>query len=62
MKEITKSEMDLLIQKGILISTGRGMMDKRGSLVSYSRTRHKRYIMDKYADIAHNLSQSLYCE
>ena len=55
MKEITREEMNLLFEEGILAATERGIVDNRGSLVSYTKTKHKRYIMDDYADIAHNL-------
>ena len=62
MKEITREEMDLLLKEKILTSTERGVIDKNGSLVSYTKTKHKRYIMDEYADIAHNLVRGSYGE
>ena len=62
MKEITREEMDLLLKEKILTSTERGVIDKNGSLVSYTKTKHKRCIMDEYADIAHNLVRGSYGE
>lgn len=54
--------MDLLLKEKILTSTERGVIDKNGSLVSYTKTKHKRYIMDEYADIAYNLVRGSYGE
>lgn len=55
LKEITKEEIEFLFREKILESTERGVVDKNGSLVSYTKTKHKRFIMDEYADMARNL-------
>lgn len=57
MKEITKEGMELLIENNIIIPTQRGFTDKKGFLVSYTKTKHKRYMMDSYANLARRLSK-----
>lgn len=42
--------MQSLIQKHILTFTKGGLVNKSGELVGYRRTRHKRYIEDRYAN------------
>ncbi len=59
MKEITKQEIDLLAKNGFLTVTGQGVKDKQGNSVSYTRTKHRHYIMDEYVDIAQNLMRGL---
>lgn len=56
-KLITKEEMSVLVYKGILRNTSRGYVDKRGNLASYYRTCNKRYIGDKYAELAKKLNK-----
>lgn len=56
MKLITKEEMELLIKNGVLSNSRNGMIDRRGNTVGFYRTRNKRYIEDKYANIAAKLS------
>lgn len=57
MKEITKSEMQLLIDMNIVRNSRRGYVNKKGFPVSYYCTRNKRYIEDKYADIARSAAK-----
>ena len=47
--------MDKLIEKRFIKNTKKGLVDKRGYTVGFYRTRNKRYIEDKYADIAKKL-------
>lgn len=56
MKEITKEEMELLLNKGIMRNSRRGLVDKNGFTIGFYRTRNKRYIEDKYVGIAKKLS------
>lgn len=56
MKFITKEEMELLIKNGYLSNSRKGIVDRCGNNVGYYRTRNKRYIEDRYADIAAKLS------
>ena len=49
--------MELLAKKGILKNTKYGYVDRYGNLASYYRTRNKRYIGDKYADLAKKLKR-----
>lgn len=51
-KIITKEEVKLLIDKGILKNTSKGLVDQTMTPTGYYITRHKRYIEDKYADMA----------
>lgn len=55
MREITKKEMEALVNKKIIINTNEGYKNKFGSTIGFYRTRNKRYIEDKYADIAKKL-------
>lgn len=56
MKEVTKKEMELLVEKKIIRNSDEGFKDKNGYEVGFYRTRHKRYLEDKYVDIARKLS------
>lgn len=56
MKEITKEEMELLLNKGIVRNSHHGFVDKNGFIIGFYRTRNKRYIEDKYIGIAKKLS------
>lgn len=56
MKEITKEEMELLIKKNIVHNSSNGFIDKYGNIIGFYRTRNKRYIEDKYVDIAKKVS------
>lgn len=56
-KEITKQEMDLLINKGIIINTNHGYVDNKGSDIGFYRTKgvaRKRYVKDKYVNLLRN--------
>lgn len=57
MKEIKKESVELLEKKKIIHNSGRGYVDKFGNVVGFYRTRNKRYIEDKYVDIAKRLSK-----
>lgn len=52
MKEISKEEIRKLVSKKYIHNSKFGFVDKRGFKVGFYRTRNKRYIEDKYADIA----------
>lgn len=56
MKQITKEEMTLLLDKGIVRNSHRGIVDKNGFTVGFYRTRNRHYIEDKYVGIARKLS------
>ena len=45
-----------MIEKGYITNTRLGLVDKRGYAVGFYRTRNKRFIEDKYADIAAKLT------
>lgn len=56
MKEITKEAVELLEKRKYIRNSDRGYVDKFGNVVGFYRTRNKRYIEDKYVDIAQKLS------
>ena len=56
MKEIKKEAVELLERKRVIRNSGKGYVDKFGNVVGFYRTRNKRYIEDKYVDIAKRLS------
>lgn len=56
MKEISNEEVKKLIDKKYIKFNGRNYIDQRGIIVSYYRTHNKRYIEDKYAEIAKRIS------
>ena len=55
MKEIKSNEMKELIQNKIIQNTNKGLVNENGDIVGFYRTRNKRYIEDKYADMAKSL-------
>lgn len=57
MKQITKEDMNLLLEKNIIQNSHRGMINKQNNCIGYYRSKNKIYIEDKYADIAKNLSK-----
>lgn len=57
LKEINKEAVELLEKKKIIRNSGRGYVDKFGNVVGFYRTRNKRYIEDKYVDIANRLGK-----
>ena len=56
MKEIRKEDVELLISKKIIKNTTKGFVDKNENQIGFYRTRNRRYIEDKYVDIAKKLS------
>lgn len=57
MKEITKQEIKLLEKHDIIKNTHKGYIGvDDGYQVGFYRTVNKRYIQDKYADIAKTLT------
>lgn len=57
MKTITKSQFEALLKNGILKNTNDGVVDKNGNSVGFYRTANKRYVEDRIADMAQDLSQ-----
>lgn len=55
MKLITKEEMNRLLKNGIVHNSHKGIVNKGGYNIGFYRTRNKRYIEDKYVDIARDL-------
>lgn len=55
MKQITNEEVQLLVQNGYIKNTRRGYINERGFSVGFTCTRGKKYIEEKYANIAENL-------
>lgn len=56
LKEITGEEIKRLIKEGYIRHNGKNFIDSNGFIVSYHRTRNKRYIEDKYADLVERVS------
>ena len=56
LKEITKKEMEALIKNGVLRNSENGFVKENGDVVGFYRTRHRRYLEDKYVDIAKKLT------
>ena len=54
-KQVTKEEMNKLIENGYIHNTSRGFKDSRGREVGFRNTRNKKFIDDKFADIAKRL-------
>lgn len=57
LKEIEKEEMKLLENRKIIFNSSGGFVDKFGNIIGFYRTRNKRYIEDKYVDIAKRLKK-----
>lgn len=55
MKEIKKEEVEILLIKKYIKNTSKGLVDKNGNPIGFYRTRNKRYIEDKYVNIAKKL-------
>ena len=55
MKEIKKEEIELLVKKNILHNSRSGFVDRYGNTIGFYCTRNKKYIEDKYVDIAKKL-------
>ena len=45
-----------LIEKGVIRNSTRGYVKQNGDIVGFYRTRHRRYLEDKYVDIAEKLT------
>lgn len=56
MKEVTKEQVELLIKNGVVRNSSKGFVDKNENQIGFYRTRNRRYIEDKYVDIAKKLS------
>lgn len=48
--------MELLIKNGIVRNSAKGFIDKNDNQIGFYRTRNRRYIEEKYVDIAKKLS------
>ena len=55
MKQISNEEMKKLIKNKYIHNSRKGFVDKNGENVGFYRTRNKRYIEDKYLDIARKI-------
>lgn len=55
MREISKKEIAALTHEKIIVNTHNGFVNKFGNTIGFYRTRNKRYIEDKYVDIAKRL-------
>lgn len=53
--QITKTEMDKLFKRGILKQTTHGIVNEDGKPTGFYGTKTKRYIEDKYIDMARKL-------
>lgn len=47
--------MNALIEKKVLYNSVKGLTDKRGGSVGFYKTKNKRYIEDKYVNLAKRL-------
>lgn len=56
MKEIKKEEIELLVKKNIIKNSSNGFIDRRGNSVGFCRTKNKRYVEDKYVNLASRMA------
>ena len=56
LKEISRKELDVLVKNHILSNTHRGLVNHYGNTVGFYKTRNKRYIEDRYADMAKRMT------
>ena len=49
--------MELLEKRKIVRNSSKGYVDKFGNVIGFYRTRNKRYIEDKYVDIARRIDK-----
>lgn len=56
MKEITKEELNILIENNVVKNSNRGFLGQNNYKIGFYRTRHKRYMEDRYVDRAKRLS------
>lgn len=54
-KEISSEHVKMLEKNGIIRNSKKGYINQKGFTVGFYRTRNKRYIEDKYADLAKSL-------
>ena len=54
-KQITKEEVNVLLKNGVLKNTTDGLVNQKGYPTGFYTTRTKKYIEDKYVDIARKL-------
>lgn len=59
MKEISKKDIEVLEKRKIIRNSHNGYVNKFGDVIGFYRTRNKRYIEDKYVDIAKRLQNSI---
>ena len=57
-KEITKRELEILFENGIIKNSRRGIVNKHGDLTGFCTTRNKKYIENKYVNIARKLERT----
>lgn len=55
MKEITKEAIEALERNNVIRNTSDGFVDHRGNSIGFHKARKKRYVEDKYVDIAARL-------
>ena len=55
MKQVNNEEIKKLIDNKYVCNSKKGYVDKYGNPVGFYRTKNKRYIEDKYVDIAKKL-------
>ena len=55
MKQINNEEMKKLIDNKYVQNSKKGLVDKYDNVVGFYHTKNKRYIEDKYVDIAKKL-------
>jgi hypothetical protein len=56
LKEISRKELDILVKNHVLSNTHRGLVNHCGNTVGFYKTRNKRYIEDRYADMAKRMT------
>jgi len=54
-KQISGEQVKRLLEEGIIKNTHDGFVNRKGMVVGFKLTRNKKYIEDKYADIAKKL-------
>ena len=59
LKEIKKEAIELLEKKNVILNSSKGYVDKFGNVIGFYRTRNKRYIEDKYVNIAEKFKDAL---
>ena len=59
LKEIKKEAIELLEKKNVILNSSKGDVDKFGNVIGFYRTRNKRYIEDKYVNIAEKFKDAL---